>query len=103
MPPYSCRNPVIPVEFRWNPVEWNLAEGSAKFSIPVFSIPVEFRWIPEFTPECSPEWCSPEWTGMVFPGIRWNYLFVCYLFVIDNKQCLVVTALLTTTINTHDD
>ena len=66
-------------------MEWDLAEGPAKLFILVFSIPVEFRWIPEFTPECSPEWSSPEWAGMAF---RWNGFFVCYLFVMDNKQCL---------------
>jgi len=68
-------------------VEWNLAESSANLSIPVFSIPVEFWWIPEFTPEC-----SPEWTGIVFPGmgrngIPWHSicLFVIYysLFICD--------------------
>ena len=48
VPPYSCRNLVIPLE-------WNLAEGPAKLFIPVSSIPLEFQWIPEFTPECSPE------------------------------------------------
>ena len=37
------------------------------------------------------------------PRIRWNCLFFCYLFVINNKQCLVVTALLTTPINIHND
>ena len=50
-------------------MEWNLAEGPAKLFIPVFSIPVEYWWIPEFTPECSPEWCSLEWAGIVFPGM----------------------------------
>ena len=83
-------------------MEWNLAEGSANLFIPVSSIPVEFRWIPEFTPECSREWCSPEWAGMEFrwnsAGIplvfHWNLLIyllliiVC-LFVTDDKQCLV--------------
>ena len=75
-------------------MEWNLAEGSAKFSIPVFSIPVEFRWIPEFTPECSAEWCSAEWTGILFPGMgrngisRFVWYIIVYLFVTDNKQGL---------------
>ena len=82
VPPYSCRNLVILVE-------WNLAEGSANLFIPVLSILVEFRWILEFTQKCSPEWSSLEWTGMVFPGIHLNCLFVCYLFVMNNKQCLV--------------
>ena len=68
VPPYSCRNLVIPVE-------WNLAEGPANLKIPVFSIPVEFWWIPEFTLEC-----SPEWAGMAF---HWNHLFICYLFLMD--------------------
>ena len=73
------------MEFRWIPVKWDLAEGPANLFIPVLSIPVEFRWILEFIPECSPEWSSLEWVGTAF---RWNGLFVCYLFVMDNKQCL---------------
>ena len=70
-----------------------MAEGPANLFIPVLSIPVEFRWILEFTLECSLEWSSPEWAGTAF---RWNGLFVCYLFVMDNKQCLFgsVTSLL---------
>ena len=68
-----------------------LAEGSANLFIPVFSIPLDPRIYTRMFPR------------MVFPRIWWNRLFVCYLFVINNKQCLVVTTLLTTTINTHDD
>jgi hypothetical protein len=78
------------VEFRWIPVEWNLAEGPANLFIPVFSIPVEFRWIPEFTPECSPEWRSPEWAGTEFHWNPFDHLLriiVC-LFVMANKQYL---------------
>ena len=57
----SCRNPVIPVEFQWNPAgihsfQWNssgiLQESTHSSGIPVEScrdplIPVEFQWNPQ--------------------------------------------------------
>ena len=74
-PPYSCRNPVIPVEFRWIPVEWNIYSGVSHSS----GIPLD----------------SGIYTGM-FPGMGRNRipvelfvcLFVMYLCWITNNVCL---------------
>jgi hypothetical protein len=72
-------------------VEWNLAEGSANLFIPVFPIPVEFRWIPEFIPECSPEWHSPERAGTEFHrnSVRSFAAHIC-LFICDGQQTMFV-------------
>ena len=73
MPPYSCRNPVILVEFWQILVDWDLAEGPANLFILVLSILVDSGIYTGMFP------------GMVFPGMGRNGIplewFICLLFI----------------------